>query len=129
MSNAIHPLRQIPSDEKIIVLICGTLLLFFSLLHPSECNKLFIRALENPARIFGSSPISRTMYYSAVAEDKIITLTSLVKMWMSKQMVQCVLCLTELKPFTGVQWRVRTEWNIVTGLPNRLIRTPSQMNQ
>ncbi|GFY29588.1 hypothetical protein TNCV_2627581 [Trichonephila clavipes] len=33
--------------------------------------------------------------------------------------------LAEFKSVSRVQRSVRTEWNVVTGLPNRLIRTPS----
>ncbi|GFX43644.1 hypothetical protein TNCV_510931 [Trichonephila clavipes] len=36
--------------------------------------------------------------------------------WQVWQKVQCVLCLMKF---------VRTEWNVVTGMPNRLIRTPT----
>ncbi|PRD17729.1 UNVERIFIED_CONTAM: hypothetical protein NCL1_63452 [Trichonephila clavipes] len=37
--------------------------------------------------------------------------------------MQCVLWLTKFKSVTRVHRRVRTEWNVVTGLPNSLIRT------
>ncbi|GFT34601.1 uncharacterized protein TNCV_4125491 [Trichonephila clavipes] len=71
---------------------------------------------------FGSSPIGRTcMHYSVIADDTLVTLTSLVKMWMPQQKV---LWLTEFKSVTRVQRRVPTECNVVTGLPNRLMRIP-----
>ncbi|GFV99204.1 uncharacterized protein TNCV_1511771 [Trichonephila clavipes] len=83
--------------------------------------------MENLPRFFGSSPIDCTSaYYSAIADDKLVTLTSLVKMWTPQQKVQCVLWLKEFKFFMRLQRRVRTEWNVVTGLPNRLVRTPTQ---
>ncbi|GFX66227.1 uncharacterized protein TNCV_342011 [Trichonephila clavipes] len=45
--------------------------------YPSECNMLFIRGLETHPRFFGSSPIGRTYaHYSAIADDKLVTLTS-----------------------------------------------------
>ncbi|GFT63642.1 uncharacterized protein TNCV_870791 [Trichonephila clavipes] len=47
-------------------------------------------------------------------------------MWTPQQKVQCALWLTEFKLVTLVQRRVLTEWNVVTGLPNRLIRTPTK---
>ncbi|GFT93423.1 hypothetical protein TNCV_337811 [Trichonephila clavipes] len=40
--------------------------------------------------------------------------------------MQCVLWLTEFKSITRVQCRIRTEWNVVTGLPTKLIRTPAK---
>ncbi|GFX64898.1 uncharacterized protein TNCV_450361 [Trichonephila clavipes] len=95
--------------------------------YPSECNKLFIRGLETPPRFFGSSPIGcMHVHYSAIADNELVTLTSLVKMWTLQQKVQCVLWLTEFKSDTQVQLRVRKERNIVTGLPNRLIITPTK---
>ncbi|GFW35629.1 uncharacterized protein TNCV_4434801 [Trichonephila clavipes] len=45
-------------------------------------------------------------------------------MWMP---VQCVLWLTEFKPVT-LQKRVRTEWNVVTGLPSRIFKTPTNFD-
>ncbi|GFT31829.1 uncharacterized protein TNCV_2035601 [Trichonephila clavipes] len=95
--------------------------------YPSECNELFLRGLETTPRFFGSSPISRTCaHYSAIADDKLVTLTSLVKTWTPLQKVQCVLWLTEFKSFTRKLRRVRAEWNVVTGLFNRLTRTPTK---
>ncbi|GFX54750.1 hypothetical protein TNCV_2556361 [Trichonephila clavipes] len=39
--------------------------------YQSECNKLFIRGLDIPLTVFGSSPIGRTcMHYSTIAEDR-----------------------------------------------------------
>ncbi|GFT25153.1 uncharacterized protein TNCV_180411 [Trichonephila clavipes] len=88
-------------------------------------NILFIRGLENSPKFFGSSTIGRTCaHYSANVDDKFVTLTSLENMWTPEQKVQCVLWLTEFKSVTRVQQCVRTEWNVVTGLPNRLTRTP-----
>ncbi|GFU11945.1 uncharacterized protein TNCV_1484101 [Trichonephila clavipes] len=79
----------------------------------SEYNKLFIHGLENSPRYFGSCPIGCTCaHYSAVSDDKLVLLISLVKMWMPLQKVQCVLWLTEFKSVTRVQPRVRTEWNV-----------------
>ncbi|GFX38940.1 uncharacterized protein TNCV_747191 [Trichonephila clavipes] len=65
-------------------------------------------------------------HYSAIADDKLVTLTLLVELWTQQQKVQCVLWLTEFKSLTCVQRRFRTEYNVVTGLPNRLIRTPTK---
>ncbi|GFT63594.1 uncharacterized protein TNCV_870521 [Trichonephila clavipes] len=46
--------------------------------YPSECNKLFIRGMEIPPRIFESSPINRTCApYVEIAGDKLVSLTSL----------------------------------------------------
>ncbi|GFV32147.1 uncharacterized protein TNCV_1674361 [Trichonephila clavipes] len=47
-------------------------------------------------------------------------------MWPPQQKVQCMLWLTEFKSVTRVQRRIRTEWNVVTGLPNRLTRAPTK---
>ncbi|GFY17549.1 uncharacterized protein TNCV_3519041 [Trichonephila clavipes] len=72
--------------------------------YPSECNKLFIRGFENPPRFFGSSTIGRTcVHYLAIADSKLVTLTSLVKMWMPQQKEQRILWLTEFKSVTHVQ--------------------------
>ncbi|GFT53150.1 aa_trans domain-containing protein [Trichonephila clavipes] len=77
--------------------------------YAPECNKLFIHGLENSPRFFGSSPIDRTCtHYSAIADDKLFTLTSLVKTWTPQQKAQCALWLTEFKSVT----LVRTEWNV-----------------
>ncbi|GFV25115.1 uncharacterized protein TNCV_591811 [Trichonephila clavipes] len=85
-------------------------LLYF---EQQECNKLFIRGLENPLRYFGSSLIGRTYaHYSAIADYKLVTQTSLAKMWMPQQKVQCVLWLTKFKSVTRVLRRIRTEWNV-----------------
>ncbi|GFX10752.1 hypothetical protein TNCV_3928921 [Trichonephila clavipes] len=46
-------------------------------------------------------------------------------MWMPQQ-IWCLAWLTEFKSVTIVQRRVRAERNIVTGLPNRLLRTPTK---
>ncbi|GFU87864.1 uncharacterized protein TNCV_964201 [Trichonephila clavipes] len=95
--------------------------------YPSECNKLFIRGLENPPRHFGSNPIGHTCaHYSAIADDKLVTLTSFVNMRKLQKKVQCILWLKEFKSVTRVQRSFRSEWNIVTGLLNRLIRTPTK---
>ncbi|GFX27472.1 uncharacterized protein TNCV_4995281 [Trichonephila clavipes] len=95
--------------------------------YPSECNKLFIRGLENPPIFFGySRSASRSRTIRQSKGDKLVTLASLVKMQTLQQKVQCVLWLTKFKSATRVQQRVRTEWNVVAGLPNRLIRTPSK---
>ncbi|GFW28696.1 uncharacterized protein TNCV_3714111 [Trichonephila clavipes] len=83
--------------------------------------------MENPPRIFGCSPIGHTgTHYSAIADDKLVTLTSLVKMWTQQQKVQCVLWLKKVKSVKRVQQRIRTECGIFTGLPNRRIRTPTK---
>ncbi|GFX45455.1 hypothetical protein TNCV_2739921 [Trichonephila clavipes] len=63
---------------------------------------------------------------ACIAEDKRVTLTSLVKFWTPQQKVQCVLLLTKFKLVTCVQCRVQTEWKIVTGLFNALTRTPTK---
>ncbi|GFX18096.1 uncharacterized protein TNCV_1577751 [Trichonephila clavipes] len=95
--------------------------------YPSESNKLFIHGLETPPRFFGAYLIGRTgAHYSAIADDKLVTLISLVKMWPPQQKVQCVLWLTGFKSVKRVQRHVRTEWNVVTGLPNKLIMTPTK---
>ncbi|GFX86716.1 uncharacterized protein TNCV_1409131 [Trichonephila clavipes] len=94
--------------------------------YPSEWNKLFNHELKTPPRFFGSSPIDRTCtHYSAIVGDKLVTLTSLVKMWLPQQ--KCVLWLPEFKSVARVQQRVRTEWNVLTDLPNRLIRTSTKL--
>ncbi|PRD30309.1 UNVERIFIED_CONTAM: hypothetical protein NCL1_26796 [Trichonephila clavipes] len=91
-----------------------------------EAN-LFIHGFETPPTFFGSSPIGYTCaHYSAIADDQLLTLTTLVKMWTLQQKMQCFLWLTEFKSVTRVQRRVRTEWTVVTGLPNRLTRTPTK---
>ncbi|GFU74987.1 hypothetical protein TNCV_3752381 [Trichonephila clavipes] len=47
--------------------------------YRTECNKLFIRGLDNCSRIFGSSPVGRTcVHYSPVADDKLVTLSPLI---------------------------------------------------
>ncbi|GFV36894.1 uncharacterized protein TNCV_4766921 [Trichonephila clavipes] len=95
--------------------------------YPPECNQLIILGLETPLRFFGSSPNGCTrVHYSAIADDKHVTLTALVKMWKPQQMMQCVLWLTENKSVTRLQRRVRAEWNVATILPNRRIRTPTK---
>ncbi|GFT99571.1 DUF4817 domain-containing protein [Trichonephila clavipes] len=67
-----------------------------------------------------TSQIGHTfMHYSAIADDDRVLLTSLVKMWTPQQKVQCVLWLTEFNSVTRIQRRFRTEWNVVTSLPNR----------
>ncbi|GFX51919.1 hypothetical protein TNCV_3063361 [Trichonephila clavipes] len=71
--------------------------------YPSECNKLFIQRLETPPKIFGSSPI---------VDNKLVTLTSQVKMWTPQQKVYCVLWFMEFKSVTRVQQRVQTQWNV-----------------
>ncbi|GFW74708.1 transposable element Tcb2 transposase [Trichonephila clavipes] len=51
-----------------------------------QCNKLLIHGLENPLRLFASCPIGRRfMHYLAIEADKLVTLTSLVKMRTSQQ--------------------------------------------
>ncbi|GFT40628.1 hypothetical protein TNCV_3008021 [Trichonephila clavipes] len=45
----------------------------------------------------------RCTHYSAITDDKLVTLTSLGKMWTPQQKVQCVLWLTEFK---SVMWAV-----------------------
>ncbi|GFT37153.1 hypothetical protein TNCV_1126291 [Trichonephila clavipes] len=45
-------------------------------------------------------------------DDKLATLTSLVKMWMPQQKVQCLLRFKKFKSVTRVQRRVLTEWNV-----------------
>ncbi|GFX16888.1 uncharacterized protein TNCV_2518661 [Trichonephila clavipes] len=60
-----------------------------------------------------SSPIDHMCaQYSAIADDKLVTQTSLVKKWTPQQKVQCVLWLAEFKSVTRVQRRVRTKWNV-----------------
>ncbi|GFV37520.1 uncharacterized protein TNCV_127311 [Trichonephila clavipes] len=84
--------------------------------YPSECNKLFIHGLEAPPRVLDPIRSGRTCaHYSAIADGKLVTLISLVKMWMQQQNVQCVLWITEFKSVTRVQRLVRTEWNVVNG--------------
>ncbi|GFT90194.1 uncharacterized protein TNCV_3776091 [Trichonephila clavipes] len=79
----------------------------------SEYNKLFIRKLETPLRFFGSIPIGRTRaHYSAIADDKLVTLPSLVKMWTPQQKRQCALWLTTFKSVTLIQRLFRIEWNV-----------------
>ncbi|GFT90684.1 uncharacterized protein TNCV_4074661 [Trichonephila clavipes] len=51
-------------------------------------------------------------FYSAIVDDKLVTLTSLVNMWTPEQKMQCVLWLTEFKSVTRVQRCVQTEWNV-----------------
>ncbi|GFW21143.1 uncharacterized protein TNCV_2703811 [Trichonephila clavipes] len=81
--------------------------------YSSEYNKLFICGLENTARVFGSSRIDRPYAHnSAIADDTLYTLTSLVKIRTQQQKVQCVLRLTEFKTVTCVQRNVQTEWNV-----------------
>ncbi|GFV81438.1 uncharacterized protein TNCV_51621 [Trichonephila clavipes] len=61
----------------------------------------------------GSSTISRTCaHYSAISDDKLVKLTSLVKMWTPQEKLQCILWLTEFKSVPCVQRRVRTQWNV-----------------
>ncbi|GFX82187.1 uncharacterized protein TNCV_4398461 [Trichonephila clavipes] len=44
--------------------------------------------MEIPPRLFGSSPIGRTCeHYSAIEDNILVTLTSLVKMWTPQQKV------------------------------------------
>ncbi|GFV69758.1 uncharacterized protein TNCV_1349111 [Trichonephila clavipes] len=63
-------------------------------------------------REFRSNPIGRTcLHYSAVTDDKLATLTSLVKIWTPQQRMHYVLWFTKFKSITRVQRRVRTEWN------------------
>ncbi|GFY35534.1 uncharacterized protein TNCV_196371 [Trichonephila clavipes] len=63
-------------------------------------------------RCFGSTPTDRTCaQYSAVVDDKLATLTSLVKMWMPQQKMCCVLWLKEFLSVMRAQRQVRTEWN------------------
>ncbi|GFV76105.1 uncharacterized protein TNCV_4671941 [Trichonephila clavipes] len=81
--------------------------------YSPECNKLLIHGLENSLRFFVYSSIGCTYaHYSVIADDKLFTLTSLVKTWTPQQKVQCVLWLTEFKSVTHVQRRVRTKWNV-----------------
>ncbi|GFX81130.1 uncharacterized protein TNCV_1911221 [Trichonephila clavipes] len=95
--------------------------------YPLECNKLFIRGLETSPRFFASSPIDRMcVHYSTIADDERASLNSLIKMWMPQHKGQCILWLTEFESVSRVQRRVRMELNVVTGLPNRLIRTPTK---
>ncbi|GFW28374.1 uncharacterized protein TNCV_4640391 [Trichonephila clavipes] len=57
--------------------------------YPSEYIKLFICGLETTSRFFGTSPIGRTCaHYWAIADDKLVTLTSLLKMGTPQQKVQ-----------------------------------------
>ncbi|GFV41802.1 uncharacterized protein TNCV_3629531 [Trichonephila clavipes] len=51
-------------------------------------------------------------HYSAIEDDKLVTLTSLVKTGMPQQKVQCVLWLEEFKSAPCVHQSVRTEWNV-----------------
>ncbi|PRD35269.1 UNVERIFIED_CONTAM: hypothetical protein NCL1_12051 [Trichonephila clavipes] len=100
--------------------------------YPSERDKLIIHGLENSPRFFGSSPTGRTCaHYSAIADNILVTLTSLVQMWTRLQLKQSVLWLTDAW-LTGNQLYVYSDkfeqngMNAVTGLPNRLIRTPTK---
>ncbi|GFT31830.1 hypothetical protein TNCV_2035611 [Trichonephila clavipes] len=70
--------------------------------------------LETPLRFFRSSLIGRMCaHYSAIADHKLVTLTSLVKMRTPQQKVQCVLCLWSARNLNQrVQRRVRTECNV-----------------
>ncbi|GFV69923.1 hypothetical protein TNCV_1982901 [Trichonephila clavipes] len=69
-----------------------------------------MRGLENSPRPFGSSPIGRMCArYSVIADVKVFTLTSLVKMRTRQQNVQRVL---RLKEFKSVSRCVRTERNV-----------------
>ncbi|GFW58812.1 hypothetical protein TNCV_4046511 [Trichonephila clavipes] len=55
---------------------------------------LFISGLENRLRFFESSPIDRKCtHYSAIADDKLVTIISSVKMREPLQEVRCVLRL------------------------------------
>ncbi|GFW19125.1 hypothetical protein TNCV_254521 [Trichonephila clavipes] len=77
---------------------------FLILNYPSECNKVFIRVLETPYRFFGSNPTDHTCsHLSAIAEDKFVTLTSLVKMWTPQQKLQCGGCRRRLGMVRGNQ--------------------------
>ncbi|GFX86752.1 uncharacterized protein TNCV_1409491 [Trichonephila clavipes] len=105
---------------------------YYGTTHQNVINCVDWKTLRD---FFGSSLIDRTCaYYSTIAED-IVTLTSLGKTRTPQQKMQCVLWLTEFDLnsinqnthcITRVQRRVRTEWNVVSGLPNRLIRTPTK---
>ncbi|GFX07546.1 uncharacterized protein TNCV_5092571 [Trichonephila clavipes] len=83
---------------------------YYGTTHPNVIN---CSSMDwKPLRDFLGS-IGRTCtYYLAISDDKLVTLTSLVKTWTQQQKVQCVLCLTEFKPITRVQRRVQTEWNV-----------------
>ncbi|GFW82511.1 hypothetical protein TNCV_1794041 [Trichonephila clavipes] len=60
------------------------------------------------------------VHYSA--DNKLVTLISLAKMWMPQQKVQCVLWLTEFKSVTLLFRRVRTEWNANPPTPKSIHR-------
>ncbi|GFX43602.1 hypothetical protein TNCV_510511 [Trichonephila clavipes] len=48
----------------------------------------------------------------ADSDDKLVALTSLVKMWTLQQKAQCVFWLTEFNSVMCAQRHVRTEWNV-----------------
>ncbi|GFW51895.1 hypothetical protein TNCV_1188261 [Trichonephila clavipes] len=49
-----------------------------------------------------------------------------LKLALDQQKLQNVLWLTEFKSATRVQRSIRTEWNVVAELSNRLIRTSTK---
>ncbi|GFV51902.1 uncharacterized protein TNCV_1322551 [Trichonephila clavipes] len=79
--------------------------------HQNRINCSLPR-IGNLLRCFGSSPIGRTCaHYLAVADDKLVTLISSVKMRTPQQKAQCVLWLSEFRSVSRVLRRIRTEWN------------------
>ncbi|GFX65078.1 hypothetical protein TNCV_452161 [Trichonephila clavipes] len=77
-------------------------------IYSSEGNKMLIHGLETPQRFFGSSPMGHIFaYYSAIADDTLAKLTSLVKIWKPGKKVQCLLWLTKLTSIMRVQQRVK----------------------
>ncbi|GFV10152.1 uncharacterized protein TNCV_3661041 [Trichonephila clavipes] len=80
--------------------------------YPSKCNELFIHGLETTPRSFGFSPIDRTcVHYSAIADDRLVKLTLLVKISMPQQKGQ-----------NGISIQLSQEGNAICRLVNRYIR-------
>ncbi|GFS77896.1 hypothetical protein TNCV_2027841 [Trichonephila clavipes] len=67
--------------------------------------------MEIPLKQSKNVPQSKKNY-SAIEEDKLVVLTSLVKIWTPQQKVQCVFKLAKFQSVTRVQRRVRIEWNV-----------------
>ncbi|GFV63228.1 hypothetical protein TNCV_2662301 [Trichonephila clavipes] len=80
-----------------------------------NCSSMDLKTL----RFFGSSPIGhlrrKTFYTDFISKDVNATVKGGVRTF-----------VTEFRPVTHIQRRVRTEWNVVTCLPNRLIGTPTK---
>ncbi|GFV77425.1 uncharacterized protein TNCV_1069541 [Trichonephila clavipes] len=86
---------------------------YYGTTHQNVINSPSVE-LETPPRFFGFNPIGRMCaHHSSIADDKLVTLTSLVNMRTPHQKVQCVLWLWCVRNLNQrVQRRVRTEWNV-----------------